>query len=790
MSQRLAVAAVVVLALGGLAAAQEKKPDVRREDETYRQQVLRRAEQEYREFYKRPETVPEYWAAIQYEIGVGRFGLAAHLLHGLVDITKDDAGRKALLDVEEQEGLTAFLRLRVIPGWMDDPNLPAGVRDRFERQARADAEEVISRVTKAVQTFLSGSVRIGKMISLLSGSEDENRYALAQLRRSGATAVPYLVEALKQSPNAQAHQALLDTLVALGDAVVPPLLAALDADDAALRIEVIDVLERRRERGAVPWLWYPSATGPEGARRKATEALTHFLGLGAEKLLPAKLALTCEAERYYGHQVAFPPGPDVPVWQWDHGRLLMKTMTPAQAEGYYALQFARQALAIDAAYEPAQVIFLSTALEEGARGSGMERALGREPPAVTDLVRVVNPRLVMMVLERALRERRLPVILGAVWTLGDLGDPRAARPQGRHAPVLVRALNYPDRRVQLAAADALLRLPGPPAFGASARVVEVLRRALAAPPRPTVLVADPHADRGTDVAHAVEKAGYGAVVVTTGRDVLRRLAEAADVDAVLVEASLPYPELPYLLAQLRADVDAGLLPVLVTVARLPNGAPDEDRERALRRLAEGYPAVWVMSATISPQNLKDSLATRIGEVQGKLLSPEERRANAALALVWLRRMAIGEASGYDVRPAEGAIVDALRIDELAPLAAEAAARLPGRDPQRRLAEVVLNPSRSSPIRAAAALALGRHMEQFGLVLLPDQVRGIEELYQTLATDAKESKLRLAVAPVLGSMHPDPHRTGRRLEQYAPVIPAPPPTPAREPADRERGDPDK
>lgn len=769
-------ALVAILLLPGVATAQQqKKPERLSTEEQYRRQVLQRAEQEYREFYKRPETVPEYWAAIKYEIEVGRVGLAAHLIHGLVGLTKDEAGRKALLDLEEEDGLTAFLRLRVVPNWVDDPNLPPATRENLNRQARADVEELIARVTAAVQKFLANPVRIGKMIQLLSGSEDEYRYGLAQLRRSGAVAVPYLSDALLRAADAHTRQTILDTLVALDRAAVPPMLAALDTEDATLRMELIDVLQRRYERDAVPWLWYPSATGPEGARRKAAEALVQLLNTSPEKLPPAKAALTREAERYYEHQVPFPAGQEVTVWQWENGRLHPQAMTPGEAEEYFALRFARQALDLDPTYEPAQVVFLSTALAKGAERSGLGRT-----PAVQDLLKVVNPGLVIAVLERAMREHRLPVILGAVWALGDLGELQAARPAGKQPPVLVRALNYPDRRVQLAAADALLRLPGAPAYEARARLVEVLRRALAASPRPLVLIGDADAERGNAIGHAVQKAGYDAVVVQSGRDVLRRLREAGDVDAVLVDSALPNPELPYLLAQLRADVDAGRLPVLVTVSRLPSGAVDEDREKAVRRLAERYPNVWVMSATVSPRTLQETLAARVADTEGKLMSPEERRANASLALVWLKRMATGELPGYDVRPAEGAILDALGANDLAPLAAEAATRLPGRDVQRRLAQVLLNATRPPAVRAAAATALGRHIEQFGLVLRPEQIQGIDTLYQSLAAPGKESPLRAAVALVLGSMHPDPARTGRRLQQYTPPRPAP--APAKEPAD--------
>src|SRR5262249_46452025 len=132
---------------------------------------------------------------------------------------------------------------------------------------------------------------------------------------------------------------------------------------------------------------------------------------------------------------------------------------------------------------------------------------------------------------------------------------------------LVRALYYPDRRAQLAAAEAIIRIPGPERPLAGARVVEVLRRAAAAEAAeksaPKVLVGFLNADTAQAVGNAVEKAGMVPVRVRSGNEAMKRLSEAADIDAILIDAGLPDPGLPSLLAQLRADVNVGDLPLVI-----------------------------------------------------------------------------------------------------------------------------------------------------------------------------------------------------------------------------------
>src|SRR5262249_36906951 len=156
-------------------------------------------------------------------------------------------------------------------------------------------------------------------------------------------------------------------------------------------------------------------------------------------------------------------------------------------------------------------------------------------------------------------------------------------------------LNYPDRRVQFVAADALLRLPGPPSHPATHRVVDVLRRHAAAEPKVKVLVADANPDRAIAVAEAAKKAGFESAVAVTGREALPHLKAAAAFDALFVDHEIPDSDLVHLLAQARGDPDTASLPVFITLP--PPPAPDP------RRPAEG-------PADLKRRQLADEAALR------------------------------------------------------------------------------------------------------------------------------------------------------------------------------------
>lgn len=728
----------------------------------------RPAEEQYRDYFKKPENAAEWWAAINYEINVGRFNLAARDLKDFLATKPTD---QDLLEIEEREGMSSFLRLLRIP------------------ELRPLAGPLVERVSAIVKKQLGDPVRLRRLVAQLAATPEERAYAVAELRRSGALAGPFLVAALLKPRDNPEHRAVVTTLSELGREVAAPLAAALDSGEPSLQIELIEAFDARHDVAVVPYLWYWSAAprAVELVRSRAAETIAHLLGIGVEKLPPAREALVREAERYERHQVRFADPQAVAVWVWDGNGVTAQLMSPAQAEEYYGLYFARRAIELDPRYIPAQVVFLSIALQKGAERAGAQRRPEASAQDPRELLKQVSPGLVNAVLERALVERRPAVAAAAARALGDVGDVRALRPTSQKEPALVQALYYPDAAVQLAAADAVLRIPAPNRGAYGPRIVEILRRALAADAPPHVLVADLNLNRAHELSHALQQAGYQAEAFGTGRELLRRLAQAADVDAVFIDANVPDPPLPHLLAQIRADVNSGLVPVFVSILPGSGGKVSDDVVARLNRLAEPYPNVRVTPSTVDVPSLRDLLA----EHSATALSPEQRKANAGLALVWLARLAQGEPPAYDVRAAEPAILRALEIDDLAPVAIAAAAKLPGTRPQQELATILFRSPRPE-LRAAAAAALARHVQQFGLALSAEQVRGVGELYDLTG----DPKLKSSLGLLVGSLRPDPRATAERLGRFNPAAktPAPPqpaPPPPEEPKEPEKDkEPDK
>jgi hypothetical protein len=544
--------------------------------------------EDYRRFFRKPETVLEYWNALKFELDVGRPDLAAKHMRGLINRKPTE---KELLAIIDKDGLVSVLKLRNFRTWSSDA--------KEQAQALKDVDTLIAAASAAQKKRLGDPARIRSLIDKLQATPEERAYALRELYKTGSAAIPILVDRLIKATEPADRLAVLQALERMGASATAPLVAALDMDDPTTKVEILDILHRRHGRFSkqiVPFLWYLTASKTEApaVRKKATQVLSDMLDLPASRLVPAKVALTRLAESYYRHEVDFGDKAAVTIWRWDDktkslvaGWRGSPTVSASQAEEYYGLRFARQALELDPAYRPAQIVLLSLAIDKAVERGGLGNPLSRSAPAVAELLSKSSPELVIEVLDRAIKEGRTAVVLETVKSLGARAERTAKKPTGRGEPPLVRALYYPDSRVQLAAAESLVRIPGPPPPKTTARIVEILSRALtpmvSMRPGRKVLVAIADPGWRTKVRDAIADATGEPIVVGTGREAMRRLRAQADIQAVLLDSTLPYPGLESLLAQMRADVDVARIPILV--AAVPETRVSHDAAARYQRLA-------------------------------------------------------------------------------------------------------------------------------------------------------------------------------------------------------------
>jgi hypothetical protein len=580
-----------------------------------------------RETQRKPQTPEQYWDAIQFEIEQGNYRGAAAYLNEL--LAKKFPDEDMLKIVEERDGrqlkvsFTSLLRLRILADRVDDP--------RLSQQIKNDTKALQDRLSAALKAKRPTPERYALLIKkLATGDPEERAFAAGELGVARIDAMPHLISALRNRDPEQ-RRAILELLPYLAPETVLPLGAALDVPEVSVREDILEYLaapsKRPEIRAAkmelVPFLWYYAAAPdqPEEVRRLAAEAISALTNRDPKALPISTGALTREAETYYRHKGRFASGNRLALWRWDPAEKRLVSGLPGvpteedllkgteeeraaktrlvqdRYEEYYARRFLTQALQLDPTYEPAQRLMLLVRIDKAAS----RQAIGKPLPAdLQTLLARTNPDLLTKILEQALSEDQVPVILATVQALGEMADVRAARPVSRGEPPLVRALNYPDRRVQMAAAEAMMRIPARPSLVAAGRVVEVFQKAAdaslidtagAKPRTPKILVAIGQTgtkpgdlnDHGHFIEAAVKAAGLEPVRVTSGREVERTLIERNDIDGVLLDVNIANPELPFVLARIRESANAGNLPLWLV---LPGDTPAALNARRTRIMQE------------------------------------------------------------------------------------------------------------------------------------------------------------------------------------------------------------
>jgi hypothetical protein len=456
----------------------------------------------------------------------------------------------------------------------------------------------------------------------------------------------------------------------------------------------------------------------------------------------------------------------VVVWVWDDQRKVPapREVSRTEAEALFGLHFARAALRLDPKDRSAQVAQLSIALEKAAERAGSPDALPAKDQATFNAATAAGSSLLGEVLETAIADGKTNLAAAAAMALGQVTDRAALSTGGRPHP-LVAAVTAPGRRVQFAAAKAVVNLAPNQPFPGSSWVVPALGRFVANQPRPRAVVIDGNPNRGGQVAGFLMAMGYQPELELTGSQGFRTAAETADVELILVCHSLFRQdwELTDTLANLQADGRTAKLPLFVY--------GPYDLRIVRPNLERDFPGIRFLVQPVDAAMLEQQLRGRPAA-----LTAAERTGYAHEAVALLARIAADRKSplAADLAAVEPELTVALGSAETAPAAAAALSELPHPDAQRSLADVVLDPSRLPALRSQVAALVVHSIQRFGPLLTALQER---HLAGSLNEEPDDSVLA-GISAILKALKP-----ASALAKAAATTPQPPaPTaPAAAPA---------
>lgn len=663
----------------------------------------------------RPTTPAELVRAAVTLADLDRADLAKRFLKKVIAEKLD---RERLADLGEQVGSATFVDLAL-------------------REAlRPESKQLADAVLAALNARLRNPERIYNLIAQLK-DRDKFIETVKGLQEAQSAAIGPLVAVLANPARKSEHANVRAALVEMGMLARRPLEAIVEQADAALALQAIEVLGAMNDPKVALYLFRPylaEASDPS-VRQAAETQLQRLTGRLPDRREAVQL-LTDAARAYLeGRQpIEGVVNDRVDLWSWDPAlrRVGVRNVAPDEAARQLAARLAHDAFAIAPDNHEVEMLYLVALLEQAAYENGLDRPLAEKDPACVE-AKKFGAKAIHDAMRRSMAEGRLAAAAAAARLLGSIGTAEELLSGGNGPVPLLLALQSPDRRLRLAAIEAIVRLQPLRPFAGSSEVPKALAFFASTNGRRRALVASRNHDVARELAGQLSTAGYQVDTLASGKELLLTALQSPDYELAFIDATIDQPTADILLQQLRRDPRTASLRVGL-VAR------DGMVERALR-MAGSDPLVKVFSRPRDEKAFQWQLNQLSGLAPREFVGFEARQRQAVLALGLLAELYRSSQGVYDLRSVEKCLLASLYNPTLSVKAAAILANVNSAGSQRALVDAASEPMFSIERRRAAAKAFRQNTERFGILLTTEEIRRQYQRYnESKGQDADTQKL--------------------------------------------------
>lgn len=687
---------------------------------------------------REPETPSEMYDAAVTMLKLERPALARQYLEALLAAQPDDA---TLLSLRDKYGTTMFVQMARIEALQ-----PAG-------------GTLLDMLATAAENQLADPAFQESLVQSLTGTLKEREAALGLLRALGSQAVPLVIRRLAAgaTPEEEAH--LAQALLRMGRAAAPPLEAALYAPSHALQAQAADLLGRLGVESSLRPLMqvtFDPAT-PDVVRLAARRAAARIQFGSPERAAQVtgfrmQERLQAEALEHFSRRYEWERNAEglVSLWTWDTaaGTTVEHLVTPDAASLYTGERLAREALSLNPDNAQSQALLLGFRMWRDVEAAGWDKPAPQGPGTAHNLGLALGPEVTQGVVSLSLEHNNVAAGLVALSVLGQTGTRSTVLVEG--SP-LIKSLQSPSWRLQLAAAEAVMLLDPSQPFPGSGQVVEILARALNSASHAKTVVIDPNAERGAAIGGLMSTIGYEPTLAPTGQEGFQLATGTGNVELAVLHLNTVRWELSQTIANLRADPRTARMPIAVY-------GPPELRQATEVKLRP-YQLVSYLDDAGDPGLLRSQLEPLIAQRTTPERTDEQRAADAQTAAFWLRRIAEGHRTQvFPLEPVENALSEAVNRTATARDALIALGSIGRSSVQSRLADVGLSEGQGTEIRLTAVVQLAVHIQKFGALLDNDRRRQIEQALRS----EQDPDLQTAWSAVVGALKPGVPAVGAEL----------------------------
>jgi HEAT repeat protein len=746
MYRRLTVLAVLLGALSPPVSLRAQPPSIDPDATTVAQAL---AEPQPSPLLTEPKSPEALFDAVVLMLDLDRPQLALQYMQQLLDQDPNDA---TILKMRDKHGPAVFLELS------NDKRLqPVSIK-------------LLDRMNEAFRQYAADPSRMDRLVKDLTGTPEKREVAIIQLRSTGKVAIPRMLTLVSTAKDTAQRDAMVYAMTRMGSQIIPPLLGALEAPDEGTRTVAIDTLGWLGSLDTVPWLWYSAfgADQPTGVRQSARQALARILRddvkrAGDISSYGAAAQLQKIATTHFRLEFNWKlndDGETTELWSWDipTNTLSAWNLAPETASLIVGSRFARQGLTLAPERQELQSLYLSLRLAFDAHVAGWNSPLPTGPGTAHDLALLAGPEVAIHALAYSLKNPNPAAALATLQVLSQIGNRSQLRDQAGQASPIIQAMNYPNFRVQFAAASTVLQLDPEKSFHGASRIVSILTRALNDSGNRQGLAIDSNEDRGASTAGLLSEIGLAPLQATTGQDGFKIAADRSDIELIVIHAAVVRWGLGQTIVNLRADARTSGIPIIVY--------GPESIEPVVARLADQYPMIGF--ALNGETSFKQGVRLFLSRLSTPPISEKQRTERASSAGFWFAHIAGGRRTDtFNINDAEDALFDAVNDPGVGENAVIALGGIATSSSQERLQEIATSEARPPALRETAAFQLAFHIQRYGVLLSEVRVRDLQTSWQ----DAPAGPLKTALASVVGSLKPSSQRVIELLQSLpAPTIP--------------------
>ena len=687
-----------------------------------------------------PKTPEATFDAVVLMLDLNRPNLANRYLNTLMAGNPDDA---TILKMRDKHGPGVFLALA------------------NDRRFQPQSLQLLKKMNAAFRAFAFDPTRIDGLIANLNGDARDQQLAMQQLRETGAIAVPRMLEVISQTESAKEKETMIIALTRMGKGTIPALLGALESPADNVRSVAVETLGWVGDRDTVSWLWYP-AFGPDestAVRQAAQRAVARLLrgdSRNTNEITPfgavAELSRLARDHFRFEYEWKVDATGEVELWSWDlaANNLNAWKLDEQTASLIVGSRFARQAMRMAPERSDLQAQYLALRLAFETHVAGWDKPVPTGPGTAHNLALRAGPELSLEVLSQSLKNPSPAAALASLRVLSQIGSRSHLNTSGGQSSPIMAALNYPDFRVQFAAATTILQFDPEGPFRGSSQIVSILSRAINDTGSKAALAIDPNGDRAVTTAAWLTQMGYEPQSATTGMDGFREASSRGDISLIAIHAACIRWGLTQTIANLRADARTAGIPIIVY--------GPESIQANVERIADRYPMIGY-----APDG-EQSFAIYVNQFLARRKTPpetdEQRNERIGAAGFWFAHIASGRRSDtFDIRSAENVLFEAVNLPQVGENGIIALGSIATASAQERLQELAIASDRDTSIRESATLQLGFHIQKHGVLVDRARVLEIQASWQA----ATDPDLKSALAAVIGTFQPKKVEVDRLLE---------------------------